>query len=84
VPSFSTSLVFVAIAAAVPAVLLVIWVGLLFHRVLNLPADQQGHGATVLKQLTELVRVAVTRNDTNSKTLRRRQLRPGSHDDGGS
>jgi hypothetical protein len=77
VPSI-TSLIVLAALVSVPALILVTWVGLLFHRVLRLPADEQKHGVTVLKQLTALARVSVEVRGTNGRRTRRRLRRAGS------
>jgi hypothetical protein len=58
-----------AALVSVPAVVLVAWVGLLFHRVLSLPTDQQKYGVTVLKQLVELARVGVEGKTTNRQSV---------------
>jgi hypothetical protein len=85
VPSISTPLIVLAALAVVPAVVLVSWVGLLFHQVLKLPADQQRHGVTVLKQLTEFVRVGFMRRSADAKASQGRLRLPmGSQDDGRS
>jgi hypothetical protein len=82
VPSI-TSIIMLAALASVPAVVFVAWVGLLFHRVLRLPTDQQKHGVTVLKQLTELVRVGATRRSVGAENPRpRRRAAKGSQDEG--
>jgi hypothetical protein len=77
VPSI-TSLILLAALVSVPALILVAWVGLLFHRVLKLPTDQQKHGVTVLKQLTALVQVGVKARSTNEQPARRRPQRSKS------
>lgn len=39
-------------------ILLVTWVGLLYFKVLQLPEKDQAHGLNVLKELTDLIKVA--------------------------
>lgn len=80
-----TSLICLAALVSVPALVLVAWVGLLFHRVLKLPTDQQKHGVTVLNQLAALVRVGVGGRITNGQSARRRPRRTKSpHNEGRS
>lgn len=84
-PSVSTPLILLAAVATIPALVFVTWVGLLFHRVLNLPADQQKHGMMVLKQLTQLVRVGATHKNTETRPSRPRPALPkNSRDVAGS
>jgi hypothetical protein len=66
-----TSLIMLAALVLVPALVLVAWVGLLFHRVLRLPTNQQKHGVTVLKQLTALVRAGIKARSTNCQSTQR-------------
>ena len=70
-----TSLLLLALLVSVPALVLVVWVGLLFHRVLRLPNDQQKHGVTVLEQLTALARAGVEGRTANRRSARRRTRR---------
>lgn len=70
-----TPLIFFAALVSVPILAFVAWIGLLFHRVLKLPTDQQQHGVAVLKQLTALVRASAPNKITNGQPTRRRRPR---------
>lgn len=70
-PNITAFVVFAALIS-VPLLALVAWIGLLFHRVLKLPAHQQEHGVAVLKQLTALVRASVRSGIANGQSSRLR------------
>jgi len=65
----------IVIAIALPVSILVIWVGLLYHRVLTLTIDQREHGLNVLKQFTALVRVGTAARTSKTTATEKRSLR---------
>lgn len=54
----SVSPVVLAGGVGLALILLVVWVGLLYSKVLRLTGEDQAHGLNVLKELTELIKAA--------------------------
>lgn len=65
--ALSVSPVVLAGGVGLALILLVVWVGLLYSRVLRLTGEDQAHGLNVLKELTELIKAAFAPAKSPSK-----------------
>jgi hypothetical protein len=55
VSAFTPAAYALAASIGTPALIVSLWAGSLYHRVLNLPPDKHEHGLKVLAQLTALL-----------------------------
>ena len=67
-----------AASAGIPALIFIMWAGILYHRALSLPDDKREHGLRVLAQLTALLRALRGPRKPKALTgLLRHALTPG-------